>query len=190
MSNVMIDIETLSTRKDAAVLSIGLAAFDDQQVLDTIGLAINPAEVFGQIDVDTIRWWMKQPDAASAYSFNGVMHQGAAWLQLKTFISRHLHATGEVWARGPQFDCVILKSWLEGLQERGIVTQGEKLPWKYNQERDVRTLDGEARRAGVDIPMLYAGTAHNPVDDAANQARMVIAVRRALKAGIAKAHAA
>lgn len=181
MSNVMIDIETLSTKSDAAVLSIGLAAFDDRQVVDTHGIAINPEQIFGQIDVDTVRWWMRQENAAASYSMNGKINQSAAWVQFESFLQRHLHITGEVWARGPQFDCVILGEWLKGLKTRNLVANGTRMPWKYSQERDVRTLQNEALRAGCVIVANNTGTAHNPVDDAANQARQVIALRQALK---------
>lgn len=182
MSNVMIDIETLSTKSDAAVLSIGLAAFDDQRVVDTHGIAIKAEQVFGTIDVDTVRWWMRQTNAASSYSMNGEIHQSAAWVQFDSFLQKHLHITGEVWAKGPQFDCVILGEWLKGLKARNLVASGARMPWKYSQERDVRTLQNEALRAGCVIPDNWTGTAHNPVDDAANQARQVIALRNALKA--------
>lgn len=183
MKNVMIDIETLSTRSDAAVLSIGLAAFDDQGVTDTCEILIDPKQIFGHIDVSTVSWWMKQSDAARQLVFSGDCPQHAAWSRLISFLGP-IGSFEEVWANGPQFDLKILQHWAEGLVERSYAPQGIKLPWRYNQERDFRTFMAEWRRQGVpvnDIIGPRSGTAHSAVDDAASQARDVIAVRKWLQ---------
>lgn len=185
MKNVMIDIETLSTRSDAAVLSIGLAAFDDQGVTDTCEILIDPKQVFGHIDVGTVSWWMKQSDAARQATFSGGTPQFHAASLMGTFFAHHFDtAAGEVWANGPQFDLEILQHWIDGLIERSYVPRGSKLPWRYNQARDYRTFMAEWRRLGVpvnDVVGPRSGTAHSAVDDAAGQARDVIAVRKWLQ---------
>lgn len=177
MKGMMLDIETLSTKPNAAVLSIGLAAFDDERVIDTLGIQIDPEEVFGDISTSTVRFWVKQSAEAQVYSFEGKTSQYHAAWELGEFF--RTHKPDEVWANSPQFDLIILESWWSELIERGSLPRGTKLPWTYRQPRDCRTMFAEARRLGIEVDQS-TGTLHNPVDDAANQARAIIQIRQML----------
>ena len=67
----MLDLETLSTRNDAAIISIGLVKFDQNGVIDSQGWALDFSKVTGHIDPGTVKWWMEQSDMARAFSFTG-----------------------------------------------------------------------------------------------------------------------
>ena len=59
-----------------------------------------------------------------------------------------------VWAKGPDFDCVILASLFPAIK------------WPFWKHRDVRTV---LDVAGI-RDRKFEGTAHNALDDAVNQA--------------------
>ena len=65
------------------------------------------------------------------------------------------------WFRGPQFDCVKLESLASDW--------GTKVPWKYNQVRDCRTLDDfcERREQKKEV-------SHHALEDATEQALDVV----------------
>ncbi|EFC6890758.1 3'-5' exoribonuclease [Escherichia coli] len=78
-----------------------------------------------------------------------------------------LHAIGWVWGNGANFDNTILR--------RSYERQGIPCPWRYYNDRDVRTIvelgkaiDFDARTA---IP--FEGERHNALDDARYQAKYV-----------------
>lgn len=174
MTNAMIDLETLSTRYDAAVVSIGVAIFNDEKILDSAGWALKPETVVGHIDPKTVAWWMEQADVAREFSFNGKILPHTAAFELKTLLARF--DVKEVWSKDPHFDHVILTSWWEKLGGVG------EFPYHYRAPRSYRTLESETIRAGYDKQMWeqYNYVAHIPIEDAVAQARAVIAMRRLL----------
>lgn len=171
MKRVMLDIETLSTNTHAAVLSIGVAVFDDTQVLDTNGWAMEMRAMEGHIDPSTLSWWMKQSDVAREFSFSGKYHPIAAASELRPYITD----AEEVWANDPNFDLVILQHWWERMPRLNA------WPVSFRKYRSVRTMMMLASRYYVGTDHVWTGaTAHNPIEDAACQARAVIEVFKAL----------
>lgn len=169
---MMIDIETLSTNNDAAVISIGIAKFDDTQILHTQGWALDLRKVTGHVDPSTVKWWMGQNEAARAYSFNGSQRP----TDVAAALAIEMTGVTELWANDPDFDVVILKNWFER------TSPGTRWPMSFRSNRSMRTIMQLARDARLNLDGSWAnGTvAHNPVDDAANQARAVIAARKGL----------
>lgn len=171
---MMIDIETLSTENNAAVISIGYATFDDTGILETNGWSLDLKKITGHIDPGTIKWWMGQSDLARAYSFNGT----AKPAEVASVLAAKLQGVTELWANDPDFDAVILKNWFER-------TDKGRWPVSFRNYRSVRTILGLAREAGVAIYSFEPAVAHNPIDDASSQARAVIAARKGLLAAAA-----
>src|SRR3990167_6025990 len=67
---LMIDLETLSSRPDAAIIAIGAYAFNEEAAPEA---TLDPARAFyctvtpdprAHIDPDTILWWMQQSQTA------------------------------------------------------------------------------------------------------------------------------
>ena len=176
MKQMMIDIETLGTGPAACVISVGVVAFSQTGVIDSQGWAIRPADWHGDIDGGTVQWWMKQNEAARTYSFNGEEKDISVALALGEFI--RAHDIKECWANDPDFDIVIMKSWWSRVASRNHLNTGP-FPIKYNGSRSFRTIKGEADRLGIAYGHVYnpATVAHHPVDDAANQARVVNFIR-------------
>lgn len=181
----MIDLETLSTRSDAKVLSIGVAIFNDTEVVATNGWAIDLAsDVGGHVDWGTVKWWMEQDAMVRAFSWDGKTSACVAAFNFKCFVAQY--DAKEFWSKDPHFDHVILENWWRRVNEsvrtwdgRGTApyTVGD-FPVGYQQPRAYRTLVGEAKDLGLDVESERGSySAHNPIDDASQQARCVIAAR-------------
>ena len=171
----MLDLETLSTRYDAAVISVGVAIFNDEKTIASAGWAIEPASIHGHIDPKTIFWWTQQGEAAREFSFTGKFTDATVAFELKTLLSQH--NVDEVWSKDPHFDHVILESWWARVKARAPVGD---FPVHYRSPRAFRTLEAEALRSGFDESewAQWNYVAHNPIDDAMTQARAVIKMRQ------------
>ncbi len=178
MINAMIDLETLSTRYDAAIISIGAAIFDDEKVIDSNGWALDPRHVHGHMDAKTIFWWASQSDSARQFSFNGQYSDLTAAFELKTLFAKY--NVSEVWSKDPHFDHVILEEWW-----RRLGGKAGEFPVHYRAPRAYRTLESETIALGFDKELWaqYNYVAHNPVDDAVTQARAVIQMRKLIRGG-------
>lgn len=186
MKAAMVDIETLSTRHDAAVLSMGLVAFNETEILHSESIRLDMTKLYGHIDPATLKWWDSQPQAARDYSFGGSTSHEAAAGKFKTFIEQW--GKDEVWANSPQFDLTILKSWWDHMPTFTHPTHRPGVwPIHYRTHRDCRTMFNEARRLNIKIDSAWKldSVAHNPVDDAANQARAIIMIRQRLFPAVA-----
>ena len=72
MKHIMIDVESLGTRADAVILSLGAVKFDltsgkidDQGFYASISIDSNQ-ELGRRIQEDTLLWWLKQDIAAQS----------------------------------------------------------------------------------------------------------------------------
>lgn len=181
----MLDLETLSTKTHAAVISIGVCAFDqDQKVIASEGWAIRAADWHGHVDPKTVKWWMEQNEAARNYSFSGTTSSLDAALAYKNFVDQW--GGDELWANDPDFDVTILKHWWERVQEhhRFILGDFPGGPLRHRLPRSYRTIVAEAKRLGISTDHVFSpsSVAHNPVDDACNQARVVVHIRNHITA--------
>lgn len=167
MKRLMVDIETLSTANDAAVLSVGVAVFNDTQILDTNGWAIDLKQMTGEVDFGTLQWWMKQDEQAREFSFKGTH----APLFVAQQLNPYLVNAEEVWANDPDFDLVILESWWQRTNQQG------RFPVSHRKHRSVRTIKMLGERYYVDTSDAWTGlTAHNPIEDSVGQARLVMKI--------------
>ena len=156
----------MSSDPTAAVVAIGARMFDASGMGTGFEIYISQADAtrLGHVSMDTMAWWAKQP----AYSkvFGGTVDSASAIKKLAEFFSTHRPEF--VWANGPQFDLVILRHLYRQV--------GMPVPWHYRAERDSRTIRDVANLRNVNLDGLYDGTAHTPLDDATNQARVIAKV--------------
>ncbi|WP_230905449.1 exonuclease, partial [Escherichia coli] len=171
--HLMIDLETMGKNPDAPVISIGAIFFDPQtgDMGPEFSKTIDLETAGGVIDRNTIKWWLKQSREAQSAIMTDEIPLDDALLQLREFIDEN---SGEffvqVWGNGANFDNTILR--------RSYERQGIPCPWRYYNDRDVRTIvelgkaiDFDARTA---IP--FEGVPHNALDDARHQAKQVSAI--------------
>lgn len=165
-----IDLETLSTRGDAAVLSIGVTAFD--RMTGALGprlhvnINIDDAIKHGHVSGSTLAWWMQQEAAAKEVAFNGDSGLASALSALSSFIGTLPGV--RVWGNGATFDI--------GILEYAYKKIGVPPPWLFYNIRDMRTIVDLAEDMGFDKrSIVFEGTAHNAGDDSAHQARVISA---------------
>jgi len=163
-TDIMIDLETLATSPDAAILTIGAVKFDpfgddisepdcekfyvkvDLDSCDRIGLITNDA---------TIAWWSNQSKEAQeeAFSPDGRIDIVDAMNQLYKFC----WSAKRVWSHGAGFDIIICEHVYRKIQKA--------VPWNFWQVRDTRTLFD----IGID-PKRPPVLKHHALEDAWNQA--------------------
>ena len=163
-TDIMIDLETLATSPDAAILTIGAVKFDpfgddvndpscdkfyvkvDLDSCDRIGLVTNDA---------TIEWWSQQSKEAQeeAFSPDNRIDIVDAMNQLYKFC----WGAKRVWSHGAAFDVVICEHIFGKIQKA--------VPWSFWEVRDTRTIFD----IGIN-PERPPVLKHHALEDAWNQA--------------------
>lgn len=170
--DVMIDLETLSTRADAAIVSIGAVWFNPQtqQVGQPIHLVVDMADSIrtgGHVDGNTVAWWLALSDAARQSITTGKrLDMAGALVALGRFLCNVAPDSAvRVWGNGADFDMTILASAYARLNL--------PLPWRYYNARCFRTL----RKLHPDVQApQFASAEHNAADDALHQALHALAI--------------
>jgi exodeoxyribonuclease VIII len=168
-TRVCVDLESLGTRPGSIITSIGATKFDengpygepfymriDMQSCVDAGLLI---------DVDTVKWWMKQSEDARAefqkasFPITDVLKDLTAWMLQDLKLGSFL----ELWGNGANFDNNLLG---EAYRRCGL-TQ----PWMFWNDRCYRTL--KAMYPHIKMP-ARVGAHHNALDDAISQVNHLI----------------
>lgn len=167
---VMIDLETMGTRPDAAPVAIGAVKFDPLGEPGSMACAPfyrsidldSCLEVGLTVGGDTVRWWLGQSaEARAALKFD-------TRLDFALQIFRHWFGFEPlpVWGNGAAFDCVILRTAFERCRVAA--------PWGFRDERCYRTIAAEHPEVARPSPAV----AHHAAHDAAAQAAHLQAIRR------------
>ncbi|EOS4566591.1 3'-5' exoribonuclease [Escherichia coli] len=171
--HLMIDLETMGKNPDAPINALAGKFFDPAtgEMGPEFSKTIDLETAGGVIERDTIKWWLKQSREAQSAILTDEIPLDDALLQLREFIDEN---SGEffvqVWGNGANFDNVILR--------RSYERQGIPCPWRYTNDRDVRTMvalglvmDFDARSV-----ITFEGERHNALHDARYQAKYVSAI--------------
>ena len=132
----MIDLETLSTRPDATILTVGAIKFDpytNEEPHSGLYLRLNvdeQSELDRHVDDNTLEWWSKQNkkvrdeafDQKGSISVNETLKQINKWMV----------GVDVLWGQGYGFDMTILENMYRSV--------GVPIPWNFWQVRDSRTL--------------------------------------------------
>jgi len=171
----MLDLETLSSRNSAGILSIGAVR------MDLVNFALGPefyvailpssSQNFGlHIDADTIVWWMRQnPLAQKVFSDPRAVPLDLALADFGNFLQGEI--VSGLWGNGATFDNVILRN--------AYAACDIKCPWSYRDDVCFRTM---RKLFNMPLPLEAAtGVAHNALDDARRQAASLLAVMQRLR---------
>ncbi|EOQ0751571.1 exodeoxyribonuclease VIII [Escherichia coli O113:H21 str. 07-4224] len=171
--HLMIDLETMGKNPDSPINALAGKFFDPAtgEMGPEFSKTIDLETAGGVIDRDTIKWWLKQSREAQSAILTDEIPLDDALLQLREFIDEN---SGEffvqVWGNGANFDNVILR--------RSYERQEIPCPWRYTNDRDVRTIvalglvmDFDARSV-----ITFEGERHNALHDARYQAKYVSAI--------------
>jgi len=165
--DISIDLETVSTRPDAAIVSIGAVCFDRRPGGTGFGPEFHvvcdwKTDAKGHVHQGTLEWWRNQDPNDVVFS-NTVermpLHKALA--ELQKFADAWANCMTFWWQRG-NMD----QQWLDSAFERC----GMDAPWNYSQWMDQRTL---CRELKAEVP--FQGDRHNALHDAKHQARCILA---------------
>lgn len=178
-THLMVDIESMGEKPDAPIVSIGAVFFDPAtgqtgpEFYKVISLE-SAMEWGGVPDASTILFWLKETsEARSEIVMDHAIPLDDALLQFKDFIAENAangKDTVQVWGNGATFDNVLL--------ENSYARTGITCPWKYWNNRDVRTIVELGKAVGYtprhEIP--FEGEPHKAISDARHQVKYVSAI--------------
>ena len=165
LNHVMIDLETLGTKMDCKIASIGAVIFDprygivsDETFYACLDHAKQTERVTYQDCID--EFWAKQP-AKVREQLNGTELLDDVLDDLAFFLPKDC----KVWGNGPTFDISKLESAYDYYEQ--------EVPWKFWNIRCCRTILDmyESKRGGFNKKV--GGDAHNALSDAIHQAKYV-----------------
>ncbi len=178
MKHLMIDLETMSTRRNAAIVAIGAVRFSDfgevgsdvTSFYHTIDLQ-SCVDAGLVMDAGTVEWWMKQDWLARQALFLGRKPLGLVLDNFTLFLQEIRDDIGEepyIWGNGCGFDNEILKE--------AFISAGKGYSWDHYKDRDMRTLKWIYQSIGgaeviLSDPPGSSGVPHNALDDAMSQAQ-------------------
>jgi DNA polymerase III epsilon subunit-like protein len=169
--NVMIDLETYSTKGNAVILTIGAIKFDNS---DNINRLENMDKFYRRIttssclnlgmciDPETDKWWCQQ-----SYETRYEALINPDRIGIKEALSELIQWFGDakyIWSQGIDFDIVILKNAFEKCNLN--------IPWKFWNVRDSRTIISLCGKS------VQKNNSHNALNDCYNQ---IIALKQSLK---------
>jgi hypothetical protein len=174
--HVMIDIETMSTAPNAAILAIGAVTFTVDGGVDAttarewlVDLGDSVAHG-GQMDADTVLWWTQQSERARRGLVATRQLREHAALEGLAWMLSCLPGKPSIWANGTDFDLTILRSALHRHGMRDL--------WAFWQQRDLRTL--RKLMTHVPAPARAEDDKHGALRDAVHQAEHAVLLLRAL----------
>lgn len=163
MGDISLDMETLSTGHDAAIVQIGLVRFDRYGAgeIDHLSLTVSRHGQSRAIDQQTLEFHAGMGGAPDETAEpDELIFLPEALEAVRLFIGEK----DRVWAKGPSFDCVILR--------HAFAQHGKRAPWHVKNERCVRTALDQLVQMGGEAP-LFRGRVHDALCDARHQARIV-----------------
>ena len=172
----MLDLETLGTRPECVILTLGAVKFNPYTLDDPgPGLYLRPdvdqqIAAGREVQEDTLQWWMNQAEDVREEALG---EEGRVSIEdMHRQLNKFLVGVNNIWAQGPVFDIAIL----ENLYRQ----YGWPTPWQFWQIRDSRTLFGVHGDPRIKGKMCL----HNALEDCVSQATAVQQVYK--KLGIKK----
>jgi exodeoxyribonuclease VIII len=173
MEDIMIDLETMGTGPNAAIIAIGAVAFSipEQNIHPETFYEVVDLEssirTGGIINASTVIWWMKQSDEArnsitreEGRHIENVLYDFSEWVYRFNVPIDQI----KVWGNGAAFDNVVLGSAYDRI--------GLTRPWTYKGDRCYLTMRNMYPK--IEIPDM--GITHNALDDAIYQANYLMRI--------------
>ena len=170
-NHVMVDVETMSTKTNAAIVSIGAVIFDPRHnvVTDkTFYVELNwrdqDFDHDRDIDPETQTWWRTQTEHARK-ALGGTVNLVEGLTQFRDWLLANNPNDVKVWGNGPTFDISIIES--------AMAATRIEVPWRFWNIRCCRTIKD---MYGTQRGALREGrnvASHNALEDAQQQAHDV-----------------
>jgi len=167
-NHVMVDLETMGTGNEAAIVSLGAVKFDPMAagIIDAFYVRVDLASSVAfrlKIDPSTVMWWMdpERNSARKALLRDEAHDLGTALDGFSQWFGTESLPT---WGNGATFDNVILRN--------AYAKIGFECPWKYTHDRCYRTF----KCLAPGLEASPTGVWHQALDDATSQARHLQAI--------------
>jgi len=170
-THATIDLETLSTKPDAVLLTIGAIKFDpftnDPPYSEFYYRAnVDEQTAIGRhIEEGTLEWWSRQAPEIVEEALSDENRYPVK--EILTRLNKYLVGVDKIWCQGPVFDIVILENLYRQL--------GLHWNWAFYNIRDSRTLFSLMPR---DPRKDISFSAHNALEDCRIQS---ICVQKSLR---------
>jgi hypothetical protein len=175
--DVMIDLETMGTDNDSAIVSIGAVFFDmhhgllSEPFYRPVNLATSVMRG-GTMDPGTVMWWIGQSQEARDAMRFSTYHIDVALAELRDWMLSVCRAPDcRPWGNSASFDLGILGS--------SFKRSGLDAPWSWWNERCYRTVRNLYPKVELDE---RGGTHHKADDDAIFQAKHLMKIVNTLRA--------
>lgn len=167
--HVMIDLETLSTRANATILSIGATKFTlADGITDKFYCNVDAKsckDVRLHVDKSTIEWWMQQSKAARDALLKDQLPIQEALTRFTDWIGKDKVMP---WGNGASFDISILES--------GYAAVGMPYPWRFSNIMCYRTVMNLMGLSNAKIRAAENDTHHHALDDAISQTNTLLGI--------------
>lgn len=181
--HLMIDIETLGSKSNSAICSIGAVPFNlDGQTGSPFfeKIQLSSALKAGlKVDADTIEWWSQQNPELFKAMLGGKNSLSSVLYTFIKYISFELDENVQVWGNGSRFDLGLLSDAFEAV--------GLSKPWDFRNERDVRTIVMLNPEIKNSIPKPH--NLHYPIADCRYQIEYLTHTLKSIGYGIHKQEA-
>lgn len=177
-TDVMVDLETLGTRADSVIMSIGAVRFDpytdeidDRAFYASISIESN-LDAGRHVDEKTLIWWLGQSPEAQQVFHEGKMALESALTSFADWFHNGSNAKQPIWSNGADFDIPMLSHAFGSLKL--------DTPWLFWNSRCYRTMKNFRSAVRVATPTRTGH--HNALADADYQARHLQAIYKEIKA--------
>ena len=157
--HLVLDIETLGVEYGSTVLSIGAVCGDKEFYVNNIATHVYK----GEINHDTVKWWLTVPSETARKELYSQNQNNAMCDVLDNFIKFVEKVEPDYfWGNSPDFDFGHLEYWLKKHHKR--------IPWKFYQLRDIRTI-----KEFVEVEPLDNELKHIAIEDARHEHKILMA---------------
>ena len=163
-TDVMLDLETMSKKSNAAIVSIGAVEFNldtgetGREFYRVIDLK-SCLDLGLTVEASTIYWWLQQSQGARDAICHEPVHLSVVVQEFNNWMQDCIEKVN-IWGNAARFD-------IGKLEDAYVACGYNKNPWYFRSERDVRTLGGFA--PDIKANSLFIGNEHNPIDDCKHQ---------------------
>lgn len=175
LGHLMLDLETMGNKSNAALVSIGAVEFNINtgQTGREFYERVNLQSCFDKgliANGSTIYWWLKQNETARMEIIKGGDNITDVLLRLRSFMLE----LGEfqLWGNGARLDIGII-------EDAFTACNIDEMPWNFRNERDVRTLVSFSPLIKEQCP--FQGIRHEPISDCKHQIAYCSAIWSKLK---------
>lgn len=167
-NDIMLDLETLGTKSDAAIIQIGACYFnrDTGKIGEKFRVNVEPDLSLFSVEWGTVKWWMLQTEEARQSVTGEAVSMATAIKDLHDFLDSDDVC---LWAHAT-FDIPII--------ENAFKVMGVKFPIRYKRMRDIRTLTDVSHH---EVSWEREGVHHDALDDCIFQVKYCTEAIRNLK---------